>query len=109
GVDLLDATEVGHGARRHVRPCLAAIPCAVDQTIVRSGPDDVRVTLRGADREDHRIYFRAVHVAGDRTARVAHRLRVVTREVAGDRRPALAAVRRLPETLRSRVLHVGID
>ena len=65
--------------------------------------------LPGAEREHRRVDLRAVHVVRDRPARVLHRLRIVTGEVAADLVPRLAAVGRLPDVLRRGVEHVRID
>ena len=108
GVDLADASEVRHLFRRHVRPRLSAVARDVDEPVVGSGPEDVRVLLARPQREDSAVHLRAVHVVRDRSARLLHRLRIVTRQVRADPLPVLASVGRLPHVLRRCVEDVRI-
>ena len=90
----------------HVLP-----PSFVTLMMPSSEPVQMTFVVRfdGAIAKMHRVHFRAVHVARDRTARRSHRLRIVAREIGADAVPALAAVRRLPQVLRSGVEHLRVD
>src|SRR5207237_5973373 len=68
-----------------------------------AGPDQVAVLRRRRDREHGGVGLDAGLVARDRAARIAHRLRVVPREIGTDLAPAVAAVAGHPDVLRADV------
>ena len=101
--DQADARELAEIFRRHVLPRRAAVARHLHVPVVGAGPDEIGVFRRRRNREHGRVGLDAGVVLGDRTARRAHRLRIVARQVGADARPALAFVGGLPDVLRADV------
>ena len=108
-IDLADAAEIRHVLRGHVRPRLSGVAGDVHQTVVAARPDGAHRLLARADREDHAVYLRAVHVAGDGAARRTLGLRIVAREITAQRGPRAASVRGAPQPLRRHIQRMRID
>jgi hypothetical protein len=68
GIDLADGAPLRHVLRRHVRPVLPAVARELDQSIIRSGPQQVFLHGRFGEREDGVVVLDAGDVEGDRAA-----------------------------------------
>src|SRR5205814_2342246 len=87
-----------------VSPGLAAVARYLHVAVVGSGPDEVRVFRRLADRVDGRVHLRRRVVNGDAAGLLLLLLfGVVRRQVGRDALPGLAVVARAEEELRADV------
>ena len=86
---------------RHVLPCPAVVARDVHRSVVRAGPEHVRIEPRRAHRIERRVHFFACHVARDRLARRHLPLGSVRGDVGAEARPVQAAVDRLMHVLRT--------
>src|SRR5262249_40599038 len=85
-----------------------------DRTIVRSGPEDIRIETRRAHRVERRVDLLASHVARDRFSGGDLSFGTVRGDVGAEARPMNAAVDRLVHVLRAvvhdfRVVRVALD